>query len=152
RGFFAFGVAATRPASMAAISDSNTAWSGCDACTRYLRRNAVKPSDVSQWATSSPSWLQALTVHPPPGTTMTPRPFAVLAGGLKSEGVGWEMWRRNAAPLAPPACTSYATSAGMPSTRVGGPSGHSVIVSVAAFTASLTCATLPDRACVERLP
>ena len=51
--------------------------SGSVACTRYFKRKAVYPSDVSQSATSRPSWVQALMVHPPPGTTMMPNPLPV---------------------------------------------------------------------------
>ena len=67
--------------SISAMLASNAACSPPDACTRYLRRKAVKPSADSQRATSTPSWSQAWIVQPPPGTTITPIPFGSPCAG-----------------------------------------------------------------------
>ena len=97
----------------------------------------MQPSEVNQRATSRPSCVQALIVHPPPGTTITPMPFVGRSVGEKTESVGSEMLRRNVVPAATPGGAGYSTSAGTPSMRVGGPSGHSRIVRAAPGTVAV---------------
>ena len=61
---------------------------------------------------------------------MTPTPL-LEAAGVNTVSVGSEMLRRNVVPIATPARTGYSTSSGTPSIRVGGPSGQSLMISVA---------------------
>src|SRR4051794_23466151 len=136
-GLSAFGIAASTASSIAAMAASNRDWSAPLACTRYFSRNAVEPSEVNHRATSRPSCVHALIVHPPPGTTITPMPFVDPSDGENTESVGSEMLRRNVVPAAGPRGAGYATSSGSPSIRLGGPSGHNLIVRVAPGTGTV---------------